>query len=923
MAGDPYSVVLALTAAERASTLDRSLLAARYNRAVALERVGLLTAAREEWCRLLTVERDANWLRREQRQGQPPVTRADRAWDASMEALTAAAWHGEDRRVQAIVAENPQRWREHFEAVSLVAWARSMIRSEDAESRRCWSLASSLGRALSAVTRDKMPGDIVAAVDRGRSAPAGDRDALLRALLAYGHALSLIEKTDLASALAVLRPAERLLRSQANPIALRAAVEIAACRYKRSEYKLAGATLEELAADAKRRGYTALHGRSVWLLGLIAGIRGGPTAALAGATSALADYQAMGETTNAARMRALAAEALDLLGNSPEAWRSLVPALSQRSTFDDPATRCYIFDVASWRSLAQGETGLAALFQEEALRSARASRRPEAIVPALQRQALIAAQRGDLQHSLASLQAADLAAAQVADPLVRRTLEGDIDLTRGELDRTISPQRSKAALDAAIDVLRDTTYHYRLAHALYLRSSVEAALGNTGAVERDLAGAIEETEMQREAVWPIEQRIPYLNQTRALFEAMISLQLRQHQLAAAWRYSEEIKARALLDWSLAQPLGTSGSTLADLHPVQLEISTVLREIPRDTVLVEYACLADRLTIFVLRRSRLQAETVEIATSALVRLAQQLHSALRDGRLGEATDSATALYDLLVRPISASLQHAERAVFIPDGTLQALSFAALRDRRTGRFLVQDHIISTAPSAAIFVASLRHERRLRGSAAVRALVVADPEFDRRLYPALGRLPGAAAEEQIAREFPGSLCLRGAAATKAAFLAYAPAFEVLHFGGHSVVNLEFPLLSQLVFAGDPRDPAGGVLYSGELLAARFPRTRLVVLAACGTGAGRISSTEGAESLARPFLAAGASSVVASLWDIDDRMTAPFMRTFYAHLHASFDVPAALRDAQLAAMAGGADSGAPARVWAAFAAIGASPSR
>jgi CHAT domain-containing protein len=52
---------------------------------------------------------------------------------------------------------------------------------------------------------------------------------------------------------------------------------------------------------------------------------------------------------------------------------------------------------------------------------------------------------------------------------------------------------------------------------------------------------------------------------------------------------------------------------------------------------------------------------------------------------------------------------------------------------------------------------------------------------------------------------------------------------------------------------------------------------------------------NLARAFLIAGAKSVVASLWDVDDRSTATLMEGFYQHLAKGESIALALRSAQL----------------------------
>jgi CHAT domain-containing protein len=73
------------------------------------------------------------------------------------------------------------------------------------------------------------------------------------------------------------------------------------------------------------------------------------------------------------------------------------------------------------------------------------------------------------------------------------------------------------------------------------------------------------------------------------------------------------------------------------------------------------------------------------------------------------------------------------------------------------------------------------------------------------------------------------------------------------------------------------------------------LVVLSACSTGLGKDVRGEGLIGLTRGFLYAGASSVVASLWKVDDEATAELMKQFYANMLQHKMAPAsALREAQ-----------------------------
>jgi CHAT domain-containing protein len=161
-------------------------------------------------------------------------------------------------------------------------------------------------------------------------------------------------------------------------------------------------------------------------------------------------------------------------------------------------------------------------------------------------------------------------------------------------------------------------------------------------------------------------------------------------------------------------------------------------------------------------------------------------------------------------------------------------------------------------------------------------------------------------------------GSRATKTAFLDGIRVSQVVHYAGHAASSAEPPFAARLLFARDAITGESGALYLHELSRRDLPRTRVVVLAACRTAAGRVSRVEGALSLARPFLAAGVPDVVASLWDIDDSVSRQFFVVFHRALLAEGDPDMALRKAQLVLLKGEDATLAHPASWAAFICMG-----
>jgi CHAT domain-containing protein len=150
---------------------------------------------------------------------------------------------------------------------------------------------------------------------------------------------------------------------------------------------------------------------------------------------------------------------------------------------------------------------------------------------------------------------------------------------------------------------------------------------------------------------------------------------------------------------------------------------------------------------------------------------------------------------------------------------------------------------------------------------------------------RLPHTRIEaDSVASRFARVTRYHGAGATEAVFLAQdLSRYRYLHLATHGVVNEQNPRMSGLLLASAGQDNPNG--YDAFL---RVPdihtlnlNADLVVLSACNTGLGQIMKGEGVLGLQRAFFLAGTSSVMVSLWSVQDRSTASLMARFYRELH------------------------------------------
>ncbi|MCC6739327.1 MAG: CHAT domain-containing protein [Planctomycetia bacterium] len=312
-------------------------------------------------------------------------------------------------------------------------------------------------------------------------------------------------------------------------------------------------------------------------------------------------------------------------------------------------------------------------------------------------------------------------------------------------------------------------------------------------------------------------------------------------------------------------------------------------------LVQYQRVGDDLLAFVFTRGSFRA--VRLPAAEALEAAHDLNRVLalarreeRAGRSAVADWHFALLGDALLAPLE--LDGLSRLVVVPDDALHVVPFPALRLR--GRPAAASLDVVTAPSASVF-ATLRSRQRAFDAKRARCLFVEDPT---------GSLPNAAGErEAVARVFGQRLTvLEAGAATRDAVMRAAPGHDVLHFATHAVWRPDRPELSHLQLAKGDR------LTASDLAALDLSRTRAAVLSACDSARGDWTRAEEMVGLPRAFLRAGAASVVATLWPLEDHATLrDFMAAYYT---GGFSASAAQRSALAA--------GAPASVWAAWAQLG-----
>jgi CHAT domain-containing protein len=233
---------------------------------------------------------------------------------------------------------------------------------------------------------------------------------------------------------------------------------------------------------------------------------------------------------------------------------------------------------------------------------------------------------------------------------------------------------------------------------------------------------------------------------------------------------------------------------------------------------------------------------------------------------------------LIRPAEAALDRNKQVCIVPDKALNYLPYGAFISSSTGKYLTEEYVVTRAPSTTIFIKSSENALKRAAATSERLASVGNPRFDPGTFPTLADLPAAKREsEQVARLYSAPPSLTGEKALKSRAVSEMQNADIIHWALHAVVDERSPLRSKLVFAKDASSEGADTLELGEIYNYRLPHTRLVVLSACQSGAGRYYDGEGMIGISRPFIAKGVPLVVASLWPVDSDATAELMINFH----------------------------------------------
>jgi CHAT domain-containing protein len=406
------------------------------------------------------------------------------------------------------------------------------------------------------------------------------------------------------------------------------------------------------------------------------------------------------------------------------------------------------------------------------------------------------------------------------------------------------------------------------------------------------------------------------------FASVAAVLARDGRLDAAFELAERLAARELLDALLRRDAlriepsdrprtrpATGVATVArGTAPAPIALRELQGMLSDSAAIVEFVTGAwgEATTGIVVTRQRRQAVGLAAADS-LIGPINRFRSSVQAGNWPRPL--ARSLGDALLAPIAAVLPPEVTRIVIVGGTLlQAVPFDAL-ELPDGRAAIERFEISYAPSASVAALLMRRPAHT-GNGGVLALgASARPRGTARAaWDSLPELPGAAREARRIAGFFGLADTRvGAQATEAAIKSVGgQRASVVHIAAHAVVDPSAMGETALLLA--PGGGEDGILRPEEIGAMTLAAD-IVVLSACRTTRIDVSyGDEGFRGLVTPLFEAGARSVVATAWPVDDAKQIALADRFYRGLADGQPAGAALRSAKLAAF----HAGVAPRDWA-----------
>jgi len=331
----------------------------------------------------------------------------------------------------------------------------------------------------------------------------------------------------------------------------------------------------------------------------------------------------------------------------------------------------------------------------------------------------------------------------------------------------------------------------------------------------------------------------------------------------------------------------------ELSNIDISMKQIRRNLKRNETLVEYFMTgaedADKEQLFIFVVSKNECHYYQTPVDSLFHqnletIINKLHAFVPYNETREQFDSLKlalfGIYQDLIQPVE-SLFSGKNLLIVPDETLSFVPFDALITHLDSDsivnyagipYLLQDYNISYMYNSQLMNRKRSWDLRFPD---VTAWI---PEQTKAATHSYGKLQGAMEEVQDIMELVKGRSIQQSL-EKPELVSLLEENSILHLAMHSLAT-ENTGKSPYFILDTLRDPLlANRMHDYEINALDLS-TPMVVLSSCETAGGFLNSGEGIMSLSRSFLQAGASSVVHTLWPVEDAKSREIMVAYYREI-------------------------------------------
>ncbi|MBD2176380.1 CHAT domain-containing protein [Pseudanabaena sp. FACHB-1998] len=326
--------------------------------------------------------------------------------------------------------------------------------------------------------------------------------------------------------------------------------------------------------------------------------------------------------------------------------------------------------------------------------------------------------------------------------------------------------------------------------------------------------------------------------------------------------------------------------LQQTPPAELNrVPEYLQKLPQGQALLYPLILSDRLELILFTPNKLPIRrSVKISESQVLQLIQDFQAELRDAGSLDVLETASKLYDILIKPLEADLAQTNTILYAPDGQLRYIPLTALYDGK--QWLVEKYRINNLVAYSLSDFGNNPPKALRIVAGAFGGQPNSKKFGQ------AGLPATLTEVQaIASALPNTTKLIDNDFSRQATESLMRNNNIVHLATHAEFNVGKPENSFLIFGNGDR------ILLNEMKDLPMSNVDLIVLSACQTGVGKLGN--GIEILGFGYQVqrAGAKAAISSLWQVSDEGTQVLMQEFYRSVKTGDRSKAeSLRQAQIA---------------------------